>query len=232
MGWLFTLLGALIIGATIKALKSSNEEDDQQAQLNAFLRRHKGFFLVLGVIMFLSGLGMVTDSQPTNNEVSKQNRKPYTPEVVEPFNIGSLQANLEPFSVWVTMKGDTLSFWIAPKFDMSNRPHASNIASGAYYAAKYFCKTDYPNTGSISFEIGWRDRDGAPRNIVTLKGVKADLCSAYGVAKEYDEGLPNIRAGYVLLNNLVSFPVKEVDDRSALNMICENDMISKFCRQF
>lgn len=183
---------------------------------------------IVWVVLAIIGafLGGETETQENISQTDKIEQK----SQLKKFDLRTLQQETLPYWTMVNQKDNYLEIIIAPVYDSSGIPSAPNIALAIYNVAKNLCPTDYPDTGGISLAIGWKEhRNNPPHFIVHLIGKKADFCVGYERAKEKSS---DILAGYVMMNNFFSFPVKRVINQQDLQLICQSDYIQKFCKEF
>ncbi len=194
------------------------------------MTKKKKILIGIGItFVILSVIGALTDnpqkSAPNNTStLSQQINKE------ENFDLQTLQQKVGVYWTTLSKEGDKLNILIAPVYEISKKPSATNIAVATYNLAKNLCLSNYPDFGKIKLQIGWKDsKDSSPQIIAVLEGTKADFCVGYERAKEQSS---DILAGYIMMNNLFSFPKKEVKDYKSLNQICKSDYIQKFCKEF
>lgn len=146
------------------------------------------------------------------------------------FDLRTFQQETMPYWTIADIEDNILKIVVAPVFDTSKTPSAPNIAAAIYNVAKNLCPTDYPDTGKVALTIGWKEnKNSLPYLIVQLLGTKADFCVGYERAKDKSS---DILAGYVMMNNFFSFPVKQVLRKQDLQLICQSEYIQKFCKEF
>jgi len=195
------------------------------------MSKKKKIIITIGIVWaVLAIIGAFLGGETEIQESASQTNKTEQKSQLKKFDLRILQQETMPYWTKVNLKDNILEILITPIYDTSGVPSAPNIALAIYNVAKNLCPTDYPDNGALSLAIGWKEsRNSPPRFIVQLGGTKADFCVGYERAKEKSS---DILAGYVMMNNFFSFPMKMLINKQDLVLICQSEYIQKFCREF
>ena len=195
------------------------------------MSKKKKIIIAIGIVwVVLAIIGAFLGEETETQENISQTNEIEQKSQLKKFDLRTFQQETMPYWTIADIEDNILKIVVAPVFDTSKIPSAPNIAAAIYNIAKNLCPTDYPDTGKVALTIGWKEsKHSLPYLIVQLLGTKADFCVGYERAQDKSS---DILAGYVMMNNFFSFPVKQVARKQDLQLICQSDYIQKFCREF